>query len=155
LLAFLAVIFTSCLHQTDKEAYNPKLSIQYLIQDKTNLLLDTNSFTINLDSVKNTEGAFDLDYTWFIKTQFDNNSFEKLKQNIRSTIGFCAVNWYEDRYNEKWAKVDTSKIKGVWTIDSVYFKFVEKPTSDGFRREILRLSFDSVTRKADIELVHL
>jgi hypothetical protein len=152
-LPIFIFVLPSCLQQRDKKTYNAKLSFQYLILEKTNLQLDTNSFTINLDSVKHTEGAFDSDYCWFIKSQFDKISFEKIKQNIRTTIGFCTVGAYEQFYNEKWAKIDTSKIKGVWTIDSVFIKFIEKPIA--FRGEILQFSLDTLTQQANVELIHL
>lgn len=152
-LAFFAFILIACFQQKNKEPYNAKLSFQCLISEKTNLQLDTNSFTIYLDSIKHTEGAFDSDYSWLIMAEFDAASFEELKQSIRETPGFCMVGAYEQFYNKNWAKIDTSAIKGAWAIDSVYVKFVEKPV--GFRGEYLRFSLDTLTRIADVELTHL
>jgi hypothetical protein len=111
------------------------------------------SITPNLDSIKHTDSAFDSDYSWFVKSQFNNACFEKLKLSIRTTTGFCSVDAHEEFYNAKWAKIDTSKIKGVWTMDSVFLKFIEKPIK--FRVEYLRFSIDTVTRQAEIELIHL
>jgi hypothetical protein len=48
ILVFSLLALTSCNQQVDKKAYNAKLSLQYLIFEKTNLQLDTSWFTINL-----------------------------------------------------------------------------------------------------------
>jgi hypothetical protein len=120
ILVLSLLTLPSCNQQVDKKNYNTKLSFQYLILEKTNLQLDTSWFTISLDSNHHTDGAFDSDYSWFVKSQFNNACFEKLKRSIRTITGFCAVDVHEEFYNANWAKIDTSKIKDIWTMDSVF-----------------------------------
>lgn len=144
----LIVILTSCVTRTEKP-YNPKLAIQNRVNEKTNITLDTNNFIILLDSIYNTEGAFDSDYSWFVKLKFDNNYFDKLKEIIRTTPNYCAI---EHQYGESWNNIDTSKIKGIWIVDSVYFKYYQKPKTYS---EPIILSIDTVTKTFDLELIHL
>lgn len=131
------------------ETYNSKLEIQNCIIQKTDIKLDTNKFTIILDSIHNTAGAFDLDYSWFVKLKFENSYFEKLKETIRSTPNYCVI---EHEYSKSWDNIDTSKVKGVWTIDSVYIKYYRKR---GDNAEPIILSIDTVTKVLDFELIHL
>lgn len=144
----LIVVLTSCSTRTEKP-YNPKLVIQNRVNEKTNIKLDTNNFIILLDSIHNTEGAFDLDYSWFVKLKIDNRYFDKLKENIRSTPNYCAI---ENQYSESWNNIDTSKVKGIWTVDSVSLKYYQKP---GYYAEPIILSIDTVTKTFDLELIHL
>jgi hypothetical protein len=153
LLLILILSFTISCHKEKK--YNSKLAFRDLIIEKTGFPIDTRSFSISLDSVDHTEGAFDSDYTWNIKTQFNDTQFEKLKQNIRATKYFKFLQISEANDKEMWAKIDTAKVKGVWITDSIFYKFVEKPTRDGFRAEEFYFSIDTVTKQSRVVLIHL
>ena len=149
-LIYFSIIttLTSCSNCIE-QPYNPKLAIQNRINEKTHIKLDTSSFIIILDSIHNTEGAFDLDYSWFVKLKFDDSYFDNLKENIRATPNYCAI---EHQNSESWNNIDTSKVKGIWTVDSVSLKYYQKP---GTYSETIILSIDTVTKTFDLELIHL
>ena len=130
--------------------YNPKLAIRTELERLVDLKIDSAKFVVLTDSVKNTEGAFDLDYTWYANIRFDKDYFESVKKNIRSSQNF---NLITNEYDKKWFSIDTSKIKGVWHADSVFLEYIQKPK--GFKPEILYLSVDTLSRELNLELIHL
>ncbi|MBA4239591.1 MAG: hypothetical protein C0448_02605 [Sphingobacteriaceae bacterium] len=150
ILTFLIIVaLTACSTKT-KKPYNSKLCIQYDIGKLTGINLDTTKFTVLVDSIHNTEGAFDLDYTWYVNIRFDNNYFENIKQVIKTSVNYNSVT---HEYDKNWTSVDTAKIKGVWHSDSTLFKFVQKPRQ--FNPEPIYLSVDTLTKTLDLELIHL
>ena len=149
LMIFFIVFLIACSSKNE-EPYNSKLSIQDEILSKTDIKLDTTKFVVLMDSVENTEGAFDSDYTWLVKIKFDNNYFEYLKKTIRSSTRYNTV---QSEFDENWKGVDTSKIKGIWYLESRLFKFVEKHKR--FNSEPTQIKIDTVTKKLDLVLSHL
>ena len=139
---------TSCFTKVEK-TYNSKLAIQNFLIEKTNLNIDTSNFNVIIDSIHNTEGAFDLDYNWFVEINFNSNYFQTLKKSIRSTDNFCLI---KHQYSESWSKIDTSIIKGIWTEDSVNLLYFQKP---GNYSEPFILSVDTTTKIFKIRLTHL
>ncbi len=147
LLIFIFLLgVLSC--STNIKEYNSKLAIRNDIKELTAIELDTSKFTVLLDSIHNTEGAFDSDYTLFVRVKFDQNYFDSLKQTICSTSYFNVVN-----LNEDWKVVDTSKIKGVWFIDSASYRYLQKPMESN--PEPIYLYIDTVSRDLNLELYHL
>jgi hypothetical protein len=151
LIQTLLIIFilTGCSTMT-KKPYNSKLAIQSDIANLTDIHLDTTKFIVLVDSINNTEGAFDLDYTWYVNIRFDNDYFENIKTIIRSSAKFDSVT---HDFDKNWNSVDTAKIKGVWHLDSTLFKFVQKPRQ--FNPEPIYLSVDTSTKTLDLQLIHL
>lgn len=150
ILTFLIIVLLSNCSTTTKKPYNSKFSIQYDIGKLTDINLDTTMFTVLVDSVHNTEGAFDLDYIWYVNIRFDDNYFENLEQIIRTSESYNCVT---HEFDKNWSSVDTSKVKGVWHTDSTLFKFVQKPKQ--FNPEPIYLSIDTSTKTLDLMLIHL
>jgi len=149
-LMIFFIIFLIACSSKNEEPYNSKLSIQNEILSKTDIKLDTTKFTVILDSVENTEGAFDSDYTWLVKIKFENNYFENLKKVIKSSTRYNTI---QSEFDENWKGVDTSKIKGIWYLESRLYKYVEKPKD--YNSEPTQIRIDTLTRKLDLILSHL
>ena len=145
----IAITITSCKNENEKP-YNSKLSIRDEIFSKTNIKLDTTKFIVLEDSVKNTEEAFDSDYTWFVKMKFDNNYFETTKKKIRLSTKY---NFVTSEVDENWKKVDTSKIKGIWYLDSTTYKYIENPKN--YKSESIQISIDTLTKRLEFTLIYL
>lgn len=146
---FFVVLLVACSSKTEKP-YNSKLSIRDEIFSKTNIKLDTTKFIVLEDSVKNTEEAFDSDYTWFVKIKFDNNYFETTKKKIRLSTKY---NFVTSEVDENWKKMDTSKIKGIWYLDSSSYKYIENPKN--YKSESVQISIDTLTKRLEFTLIHL
>ena len=143
------MVLIGCSTNT-KESYNSKASIKYDISNLTGINLDTTKFSVLIDSIHNTEGAFDLDYTWFVNIQFNDKYFEELKEIIRESAYYNIVT---HDFDKNWTSIDTSKIKGVWHSDSTLFRFVQKLNYSN--PEPIYLSIDTVTKTLDLQLIHL
>ena len=148
-MLFFVVLLVACYSKTEKP-YNSKLSIRDEIFSKTNIKLDTTKFIVLEDSVKNTEEAFDSDYTWFVKIKFDNNYFETTKKKIRLSTKY---NFVTSEVDENWKKMDTSKIKGIWYLDSTSYKYIENPKN--YKSESIQISIDTLTKRLEFTLIHL
>jgi hypothetical protein len=149
LTSFMIIASTACSTKT-KKSYNSKHAIQHAIGNLTNITLDTAKFTVLVDSIHNTEGAFDNDYTWYVKIRFHGDFFENLKGTIWSSANFNSVT---NQYDKNWGSIDTSKIKGVWHSDSLYFRFFQKPIKNN--PEPIYLSVDTLTKTLELQLIHL
>ena len=114
------------------------------------ILLALTQFTVVLDSIHNTERTLDLDYAWYLKVRFNNNYFESLKKDIRTSPNYNLV---KNGFDKNWNSVDTSKIKGIWYSDTTLLKFVQNPSE--FNPEPIYLSVDTLTRILDFQLTHL
>ncbi|MCL9806594.1 hypothetical protein NAT51_13745 [Flavobacterium amniphilum] len=139
------IALTSC-----SKPHNSKQAIHSELKHLVNLELDTSKFVVLTDSVHNTEGAFDLDYTWYANIRFDKDYFENVKKTIRSSANFNTIT---NEYDKKWFSIDTSKIKGVWHSDSVFLEYIQKPK--GFKSESIYLSIDTTSRELNLRLIHL
>lgn len=138
----LVIILFSC--GKSHEAYNSKASISKFLLEKTNLGIDTSKIVVSMDSVQDNAGdlEIDQDYEWHVKFTFDKEYFKAISQNIRSTPYFGRVKWFENIPSDSWSKIDTSKVKGVWSADASYFKFAEKKGIEA--QEDLILSIDTL-----------
>lgn len=150
-LIFSAVfLLDACLPSSEKP-YNSKATIRYDINNITGLKLDTSKFVVLMDSIHHTEGAFDSDYTWYVKIKFGNEYFDSLKCNIRNTSYYNAVKGYG---SNGWKGVDTSKVKGVWYArDTAKIEFIKKPNY--FDPEPIYLNVDTVNKILNLTLMHL
>lgn len=145
-ISILTIILFSCT----KKNYNPKYTIQNSIHEKSDLELDTSQFSILLDSVHNTETAFDLDYQWYVKLKIENNYFENVKRKIKATSYF---NLISHQYDSKVYSVNTTKVKGIWYTDSTRFVFRENSMKSN--TEYIQMFLDTSTHILEFELVHL
>ena len=143
------VALTACSTKT-KIPYNSKLAIQQDIHVLTSIELDTAKFMVLLDSIHHTEGALDLDYTWYVNIRFENDYFEDLKRTIRTSADFNALT---EQFDPNWSSIDTSNIKGVWYEHATLLKFAQKPRE--FNPEPIDLSVDTLTKTLDLRLIHL
>jgi hypothetical protein len=145
----LTIFLLGCM-PTSKKTYNSKLTIRYDLKKLTGLELDTAQFYVLKDSIHHTEGAFDSDYTWYVKIKFTDSYFSPLKDKIRYSPYFDLARY---EYDDNWKKIDTTKITGVWCIDSAEYRFVQKPLN--FNPEPIYLSVDTINRILDLKLMHL
>ncbi|QQR99201.1 MAG: hypothetical protein IPK18_06765 [Sphingobacteriales bacterium] len=144
----LIFILQACSNQS-KDEYNSKHRINYSIYFFTDIRLDTTKFEVITDSIHNTEGAFDVDYSWFVKLKFDSIYFENLKNEIRASNNF---NTNKSEFDDNWKLID-SNILGIWLIDTTNIRFVQKPVK--YNPESKWLSIDTVTKVLELELIHL
>lgn len=142
-------ILLSCDNARDIP-YNSKLSIQYDIEKLTDIRLDTTQFEVLLDSIHHTEGAFDLDYTLYVKIKLSDECFATLKDSITSSSNFNKIQY---EWDKNWIKIDTANIKGVWNFNNNNYQFIQKPLD--FNPEPYTLSIESNTKIMSIELIHL
>jgi hypothetical protein len=133
-----------------KKKHDSKRAIRNHVYELTNIELDTMKFSVVKDSINNTEGAFDLDYSWHVKIKIDNLYLNNLKKEIVSSKNFNLISF---EYDDKWSSIDTAEIKGVWYRDSIYFKFVQKPRK--FKHEDTHIKIDSLTGILDFQLIHI
>lgn len=146
----LFIILLSACTNNYNNKYNSKLTIRNNIYYLTNITLDTSEFTTLRDSIQNTEAAFDLDYTWYVKIKFDSTYFVNLKNIVTKSENYYLIN---NEFDLKWNSIDTTKIKGIWYCDSTFFRFIQKPRE--FNPEPISLTIDTLTRILDLELIHL
>lgn len=145
----LTILLASCL-PSSKKSYNSKITIRYDLKNLTGLELDTAQFKVLTDSIHHTDGAFDSDYTWYVKIKFAENYFSPLKDKIRYSPYFDLARY---EYDGNWKKIDTAQITGIWCIDSAEFRFVQKPIN--FNPEPIYLTVDTINRILDLTLMHL
>jgi hypothetical protein len=147
---FLLIILLDSCNTNTKSDYNSKRSIQNNFADFTNFELDTTNFDVLVDSIHNTEGAFDLDYTWFVKIKLSDGYFNTFKSKIQSSQNYLPST---NRFEIDWYSIDTSTIKGVWYSDSTRIEFVQKPQE--YNSEPLYVSIDTLTKIIELILIHL
>lgn len=149
LLFSIIFLLTACI-PSSKRPYNSKAAIRYDINSLTSINLDTSKFEVLMDSIHHTEGAFDSDYTWYVKIKFSNEYFDTIKNRIRYSRYFGKARYYG---GINWKKVDTTNLKGVWFIDSNKFEFIQR--SDYLNPEPIYLNVDTVNKMLDLTLIHL
>jgi hypothetical protein len=149
IISWITVLLTACLTKT-RSSYNSKLTIRHRIGYLTGIDLDTAKFTVLTDSINNTDGAFDLDYAWYINILFDKVYFESLKKTISSSPNLAPG---KNEFEINWSAIDTQRIRGIWYSDSAFFRFVQKPKK--FNPEPIYLWVDTLARTLNLELIHL
>jgi hypothetical protein len=144
-----ATLLTAC-RSKPKETYNSKLAITNEIKEKTTISLDTAKFRVLIDSIHNTEEAFDSDYDWSVTIQFDANYIKQIKKDIQSSTYFNLVTY---EYDDKWNTIDTAQVLGIWHEKANELEFIQKPKK--YNPEPIQLTLDTVTRKLNLYIIHL
>lgn len=120
------------------------------ILDKTDLIISENFISV-LDSVANTPGAFDSDYTWYLKLLFPDTEAVKIKMQIRGTEYFDMAK-YQDYSDTIWRNLEEKNKKGLWCIKKSGFSFIHSRTEQS---EPFTLDFDTTSNIMYLKLQHL
>lgn len=149
----IALIFvpllTACFSKS-KESYNSKLAITNEIKERTSISLDTTKFEVLIDSIHNTEEAFDSDYNWSATILLDANYINEIKKEIQGSKYF---NWVTYEFDDNWNKIDTTQVHGIWHEKAHELEFIQKPKK--YNPEPIQVILEPSSHKLYLHVIHL
>ena len=146
----LIIALNSCSNSNKREW--TKTDMASLLSEKSDLQISKN-FNVIKDSIKNTEGAFDLDYTYYLKIEYDKLEEENIIEQIINSAFFDTIQFMN--YAEPiWKEVQLKGKKGIWTKEEKGFRYLY--LNNGVNsREPFYLNIDTTTNRIDLTLIHL
>jgi hypothetical protein len=123
-----------------------------LIQEKTDLKLSEN-FKVLIDSVEQTEGALDSDYSYDLTIQYAQLIEKNIVAQISNSVLFDTIKTtnYADPI---WDIIHSKTKKGIWARNKVGFEFLHCD-NDVNRPEPFYLTVDTLTNRIELNLFHL
>jgi len=149
-LFILLVLFFSCKKTESIKSQKPEIS--KLIEDKTNLkLLD--DFTVIVDSIVHTEGAFDTDYSYYLIIEYNPLIEKNIVEQITSSVLFDTIQ--SSNYADPiWEVIHSKTEKGIWASTENGFNFFHSDTNPN-KAEPFYLTLDTLTNRIELDLTHL
>jgi hypothetical protein len=124
----------------------------HLIQEKTDFKLPKN-FKVLLDSVEQTEGALDSDYSYALTIEYNQLMEKEIVKQITNSIFFDTIKTsnYADPI---WDEINSKTEKGIWASKKNGFEFFHCD-NDKNRAEPFYLTVDTLTNRIELNLSHL
>ncbi|SNR42158.1 hypothetical protein [Flavobacterium sp. ov086] len=150
ILSALLLVLISC-HKSKSDEWT-KANMTHLIQGKTDLKLPKN-FKVLLDSVEQTEGALDSDYSYALTIEYNQLMEKEIVKQITNSILFDTIKTsnYADPI---WDEINSKTEKGIWASKKNGFEFFHCD-NDKNRAEPFYLTVDTLTNRIKLNLSHL
>ncbi|MGZ9675670.1 hypothetical protein [Flavobacterium sp. GNP001] len=150
LFIVLLMVFISC-NKSKSEEWT-KSDMAHLIQEKTDLKLPIN-FKVILDSVKNTEDAFDSDYFYALTIEYKKSNEKEIIKQITNSILYDTIKT-KNYADPIWAVINSKTEKGIWANEKKGFEFLHC-NNDKNRDEPFYLTVDTLTNRIELNLTYL
>jgi hypothetical protein len=150
ILVVLSLVLISCKKSKSEEW--TKADMIHLIHEKTDLKLPKN-FKVLLDSVRQTEGAFDSDYSYALTIEYNQLQEKEIVKQITNSLLFDTIKTsnYADPI---WDEINSKTEKGIWASGKNGFEFFHCDNEKN-RTEPFYLTVDTLTNIIELNLSHL
>jgi hypothetical protein len=148
------VSFFACSSSKEESRWHTaKEKINYFLFMDSGIEADTNCFNVIYDSIIPNKYAFDLDYEWKFRIQFEASCFPGLRELIHSSCFFNAVDPYKNGGPGSWSTIDPHKIEGVWRLDSSdhMYRFYQLPG----QTNPIYINIDTTTHILEYSYTHI
>ena len=144
------ILFISCLKPKSDEW--TKSDMVNLIKEKSDLSLNEN-FTVLLDSVEFTPGAFDDDHSYYLIIEYKQSAEKEIVQKITTSVLFDTIN-SANYADPTWDLINSKTEKGIWTRTKAGFEFLHCDNGRN-KPEPFYLSVDTLSNRIELNLTHL